>query len=156
MLIHRTLAVLALTGLAVGCQPGPAGLTDADRSAIRTRIADFDKAMQAADVPAIMSAYTEDAVLLPPNAPIVRGRAAIQKFFEGFPKITEFKQSSDEIEGQGEFAYPWGTYETAMTPPGAKAPLKDRGKVLSVWRKQADGSWLASRVIWNSDLTPAR
>ena len=157
MLIHPMLAALALTGLTVvGCQRGPARFTDADRTAIRTRIADFDKAMLAANVPAIMSAYTEDAVLLPPNAPMVRGRAAIQKFFEGFPKITEFKQSADEIEGQGELAYPWGTYETAMTPPGAKAPLKDRGKVLGVWRKQADGSWLASRVIWNSDLTPAR
>ena len=157
MLIHRMLAALALTGLAaVGCQRSPAGLTDADRTAIRTRIADFDKAMLAADVPAIVSAYTDDAVLLPPNAPMVRGRAAIQKFFEGLPKITEFKQSAVEIEGQGDLAYPWGTFETSMLPPGAKAPIKDKGKVLAVWRKQTDGSWLASRVSWSSDLAPAR
>lgn len=157
MLIHWMLGALALISLAaVGCQPSQAGLTDADRTAIRTRIADFDKAMIAADVPAIVSAYTDDAVLLPPNAPMVRGRAAIQKFLEGFPKITQFKQSAIEIEGQGELAYPWGTFETTMLPPGAKAPVQDKGKVLAVWRKQADGSWLASRVSWNSDLPPAR
>ena len=145
--------ILALT--AVGCQPRQAGLTDADRTAIRTRIADFDKAMVAADVPAVVSAYTEDAVLFPPHAPMVRGRAEIQKFFEGFPKITRFEQNVVEIEGRGDLAYPWGTFETTMLPPGAKAPLEDKGKVLSVWQKQGDGSWLASRVSWNSDL-PSR
>jgi uncharacterized protein (TIGR02246 family) len=146
--------ILALT--AVGCQRSQAGLTDADRSAIRTRIAAFDKVMVAADVPAIVSAYTDDAVLFPPNAPMVRGRAAIQKFFEGFPKITRFEQNVVEIEGRGDLAYPWGTFETTMLPPGAKGPAQDKGKVLSVWRKQGDGSWLASRVSWNSDLTPGR
>lgn len=157
MLIHRMLGTLALIALtAVGCQRSQAGLTDADRTAIRTGIADFDKAMIAADVPAVVSAYTDDAVLLPPNAPVVQGRAAIQKFFEGFPKITRFDQSAVEIEGQGDLAYAWGTFETTMLPPGAKAPVEDKGKVLAVWRKQGDGSWLASRVSWNSDISPAR
>jgi ketosteroid isomerase-like protein len=39
-----------------------------------------------------------------------------------------------------------------MIPPGAKSPQKDKGKVLAVWRKQPDGSWLVSRVSWNPDL----
>ncbi|MEP7227365.1 MAG: SgcJ/EcaC family oxidoreductase [Gemmatimonadales bacterium] len=157
MSIHRMLGALALIALtAVGCQRSQAGLTDADRTAIRTRVADFDKAMVAADVGAIVSAYTDDAVLFPPNAPMVRGRAAIQKFFEGTPKITRFEQSVVEIEGRGDLAYPWGTFETTMLPPGGKAPVQDKGKVLSVWQKQRDGSWLASRVSWNSDLPPAR
>ncbi len=155
MLTHRMLGALVLIAL-VGCQRSQIGLTDADRTAIRTRIADFDKAMVAADVPAVVAAYTEDAVLFPPHAPMVQGRAAIQKFFEGMPKFTDFEQSVTEVEGQGEFAYPWGTFETTMVTPGAKAPVKDKGKVLAVWRKQADGSWLASRVSWSSDLSQAR
>jgi uncharacterized protein (TIGR02246 family) len=150
------LLVVSLILTAAGCQPSQAGLTDADRTAIRARIEDFDKAMVAADVPAVVSAYTEDAVLFPPNAPMVRGRAAIQKFFERSPKITRFEQNVVEIEGRGDLAYPWGTFETTMLPPGAKGPAQDKGKVLSVWRKQGDGSWLASRVSWNSDLTPGR
>ena len=153
MHIHRTLAVAALTALALpGCQRGSGRLTDADRNAITARIADFDKSILARDWPAVVSAYTEDAVLFPPNAPIVKGRAAIRQFFSGFPKIMAFKQSPTEIEGLGDLAYPWGTYEMTMIPPGAKAPQRDQGKVLSVWRRQPDGSWLASRVSWNSDL----
>ncbi len=57
----------------------------------------------------------------------VKGRAAIRKFFEGFPKITEFRQTVAEIEGQGDLAYPWGAYQTAMLPPSAKAPMNDQG-----------------------------
>jgi ketosteroid isomerase-like protein len=160
MFVSRTLSVVALTCLALSaCQPKPgkpAALTDADRNFMKTSIANFDKAMLAADWPTVVAAYAEDAVLFPPNAPIVKGRAAIQKFFEGLPKITEFKQNVVEIEGLGDLAYPWGTYQTAMLLSSAKTPVKDQGKVLSVWRKQADGAWLASRVAWNSDLAPAR
>jgi uncharacterized protein (TIGR02246 family) len=157
MIIHRTLAFITLATITLpGCQRRAESLTDADRNAITAVIANFDKAMLAADWPAVLSAYTEDAILLPPNTPVVQGRAVMQKFFEGFPKITEFKQRVVEIEGYGDLAFPRGTYETTMNPTGAKAPLKDRGKILAVWRKQPDGKWLASRVIWNSDLAPTR
>jgi uncharacterized protein (TIGR02246 family) len=104
----------------------------------------------------VTSAYTEDGILLPPNAPVVQGRAAIRKFFDGFPKITAFKQSVVETEGDGDPTYVRGTYEMTMIPPGAKEPLKDTGKVLAIWQKQSDGSWLVSRVAWNSDLAPVR
>lgn len=159
MFIHRALTVVALVWLALSAceqRPGPAQLTDADRNAIRDRVPSFDKSVLAADWPAVISVYTEDGILMPPNAPAVQGRAAMRKFFEGFPKITEFKQSVVEIEGGGDLVYVRGTYEMTMIPPGAKSPQKDKGKVLAVWRKQPDGSWLVSRVSWNPDLAPNR
>lgn len=156
----RTLSVLILASFAISaCQPKPgktASLTDADRTAMTTTIANFDKAMLAADWPTVVSFYTEDGVLLPPNAPLVKGRSAMKKFFEGFPKITQFKESVAEIEGEGHLAYGRGTYEMTMSLPGAKAPLKDVGKTLAIWRKQPDGSWRVSSVSWNSDLAPPK
>ena len=160
MLAPQTIVAVVISSLALsGCHPKPAtsgSLTDADRAEIRSKVADFDKAMLAADVPAIVSVYTEDAVIYPPNVPEVRGRAAIQKFFEGSPKMSVFKQTVTEVGGSGDLAYPLGTYETTVTPPGAKAPMQDRGKVLSVWQRQPDGSWRAARVMWNSDLAATR
>ena len=38
-----------------------------------------------------------------------------------------------------------------VTLPGA-APIEDRGKYLTIWRKQADGSWKVQRGTFNSDL----
>ena len=164
--IPRTLAVfLALGALTVaGCQREKAGsasgaagaLTDADRDSIRAYVARFDQKILAADWPAAVAFYSDDAVLLPPNAPEVRGRDAIRKFFEGFPKFTEFKQQVEEVQGNANLAYPRGTFETSMIPPGGKGPVKDKGKVLAVWRKGEDGSWLVTRVIWNSDLARAK
>jgi ketosteroid isomerase-like protein len=129
-----------------------APLTDKDRAAIRAIITQFDKDMLARKIPDLVSVYTEDAILMPPHAPMVRGRAAIRQFLEDFPKVTEFKQKPVEIEGEGDLAYPWGTFEMAVLPAGAAAPVRDRGKVLGIFHRQPDGSWLASRVCWNSDL----
>jgi len=42
---------------------------------MKTSIANFDKAMLAADWPTVVAAYTEDAVPFPSNAPMVK-RAA--------------------------------------------------------------------------------
>src|SRR2546428_4083276 len=79
MLIHRTLAVVALAGLALSaCQRGAAPLTDVDRNAIRAVVANFDKAVLAGDSPAVVSVYAVDGMLLPPNRPAARGMSAMQ------------------------------------------------------------------------------
>jgi len=104
----RILLVLALSGLALSACEQKAekagALTDADRKAMEARVADFDKAVRAADWRAVVSFYFEDGMLLPPNAPVLQGREAMQKFFEGWPKITEFKESVTEVEGYGDLA----------------------------------------------------
>jgi ketosteroid isomerase-like protein len=80
----------------------------------------------------------------------------MQKFFEGWRKIADIKQSIPEIEGNGDLASVRGTYDMTMISPGAKAPVKGTGKSLAIWQKQPDGSWRVRRVMWNSDLPPAR
>jgi ketosteroid isomerase-like protein len=166
------LLILGALGLP-GCKRGDAGkmsegktaetsgamaaaLTASDRDSIRAYVARFDQKVMAQDWPAAVAFYSEDAVLLPPHGPEVQGRAAIQKFFQGFPKFTMFKQQVEEIQGDESLAYPEGTFETSTMAPSGKTPIKDKGKVLAVWRKQPNGSWLVTRVIWNSDLAPAR
>ena len=168
----RVLLILCALGLC-GCKRGDTGemsgdktadtsgaaaaaLTASDRDSIRAYVARFDQKVMAQDWPAAVAFYSEDAVLLPPHGPEVQGRAAIQKFFQGFPKFTLFKQQVEEIQGDESLAYPEGNFESSMMPPGGKTPIKDKGKVLAVWRKQPNGSWLVTRVIWNSDLPPAK
>jgi uncharacterized protein (TIGR02246 family) len=167
MLIPRILSALGPVFLLVSsCQPAPEqpasqgsvsqnppALTDADRDAVKSAAANFDKAMLARDYTTAVNLYTEDAVLFPPNRPMVKGRGEIRKFFEGSPKFTEFEQSVSEIEGGGDLAYPWGTYRLTIMPPSGKTAIKEQGKVLAIWRKQPDGKWLASKVAWNSDLS---
>ena len=55
------------------------------------------------------------------------------------------------MEGFGDFAFSRDEYSATMAPPGQSAS-KDKGKVITIWRKQADGSWKMFWEIWNSDL----
>jgi ketosteroid isomerase-like protein len=136
--------------LSVGCQR-PEGLSEADRAAIRQADANDMKLMNAKDWKGDLALYTDDAIQLPPNQTAVQGKAAMQAWLEAFPPFSNFKEESLEIQGQGDLAYDRGTYSMTVTPPGL-APIEDHGKYLTIWRKQADGSWKVARAIFNSDL----
>ncbi len=144
-----TLGIVMCLVLSLGCQ-GPAGLSEADRTAIRQGDENFVKLANAKDFKGAAALYAEDAILLLPNQAAVQGRAAIQAALETSP-VSNFQLQILEIEGGADLAYERGTYSETATPIGA-APIEDRGKYLTIWRKQADGSWKMLRDIWNSDL----
>ncbi len=136
--------------LSVGCQ-GPAGLSEADQTAIRQVEENYVKLANAKDFKGAAALYADDAIVLLPNQAAFQGRAAIQAWMEAPPPLSNFQMKSLEIEGRGDLAYDRGTYSMTVTPAGA-APIEDHGKYLTIWRKQADGSWKVLRDIWNSDL----
>jgi len=154
MLAHRAVTIVVLAGLSVsGCQKVSTQIADADREAIHLMVDNFNKAVVGGDFATAASYYTEDAMILPPNAPIVQGRAAIQSYLAGYPKIVAFKQDIAELDANGDLGYARLTYNLTTTPAGAKAPLNDTGKVIIILRKQINGTWLTKRAIFNSDLT---
>jgi len=145
-----TIGLAICLGFSVGCQR-PTGLSEADRTAIRKADETDMMMMIAKDWKGDLALYTEDAIQLPPNQAALQGKAAIQAWYEAFPPFSNFQEQSLDIEGQADLAYDRGTYSMTVTPPGA-APIEDRGKYLTIYRKQADGSWKIARVMFNSDL----
>jgi len=51
----------------------------------------------------------------------------------------------------GDLVYTMGTYAMTVTDPKTKKPVTDKGKYLTVYQKQADGSWKAVADTYNSD-----
>jgi ketosteroid isomerase-like protein len=135
-----------------------AGLSEQDQTAIR-KVA--DEAIKMAIDPdvnwgAYVSLfYTEDAKVMGPGMPILEGRQAIKTAFAAMGVIQDEKWNTVSLEGRGDLAYEQGTYTNTITPPGASAAVIDKGKYITVWKKQSDGSWKAARDIWNSDLPAA-
>ena len=86
-----------------------------------------------------------------PPGPAVTGRLAIKEWMAAFPAASKFELNIDDIDGQGDLAYVRGHFLMVIHPEGAPEPVEDRGKFLEVRRKQADGSWLMSVDIFNSD-----
>ena len=154
MRIDRTIvvAMFLASGLSACAAKGPAAFTDADGTAIRATVDSFTNAVKNNDFAGAASYYAEDGVIMPPNTPAVTGRAGIQKGFEGFGHIDAFSQAVLEVDGVGDLAFARATYDVTFTPAGAKAPINDKGKVLIVMRKQADGKWRTIRGMHSSDL----
>jgi len=114
----------------------------ADRDASLILSSDWDAAA---------SGYASDAVRMPPDAPPVHGREAIRRSFDAMPPISAFDFQMIDLRGDGEIAYMHAAWSITVEPPGIAEPISDSGKILIVFRKQSDGSWLRVADAWNSD-----
>jgi uncharacterized protein (TIGR02246 family) len=110
----------------------------------------FEEAVAKGDAAAIAKLYAEDAEILPPNSPPKKGRAAIQKEFEGlvgaFKKIT---LTTREVYPMGNFALEVGSWK--LEDASGKGP---EGKGMVLWKKSG-GSWQLYRDMWSGNAPPA-
>jgi uncharacterized protein (TIGR02246 family) len=152
----RLLPMLLLTACAAG---QPAGSdTEADKAAIRARLDTVSAAHNAADAEAWANTATEDIVLMVDGGPSISGRAAILEWIKAFyaaNKVSDMKAEAVEIEIAGDWAYSREQFSATLTPAGGGTARRMDGKEIAIWRRQPDGVWRASRVIFNSNLPPA-
>ena len=127
-----------------------ADLSGADANAIRDVTKRYVSNALAGDWNGWASLLSADAVFLPPNGPAVEGRPAIRKWIEAFSGMATFTATPQEVVGTDRVAYARGTFAFTMGPT-ARMPGGDSGKWLTTYEKQANGSWLIKRNIWNSD-----
>jgi ketosteroid isomerase-like protein len=134
--------------------PSPAGSGASD--AIHRLDAAFMKAASARDAGALVKAfYAPNAVLMPPNHPVVEGHSGIQAFLQGLVDagFTSIKLETTAVDSAGNLAYGRGRYILSMTPPGG-SPVEDTGKYIVVYRRSSGGQWRAVADIFNSDQAP--
>src|ERR1700722_6720646 len=131
---------LALLLMMAACSQQSAPDTRAaDESAVRDADAQWAKTAGANDLDGTVSYYSDDASLLPPNAPIAVGKQAIRAVWATMlnPSVTvSWEVTKAEVAHSGDLAYVTGTYQIAAKNPQAKAQ-EDRGKMVEVWKKQA-------------------
>jgi ketosteroid isomerase-like protein len=112
------------------------------------------KAVLAGDAEAVSANFDDNAILMPPNQPLLRGKPAIQQFYEGFchspVKPTAFLFDHLEATTSGEYGYDVGTYKLSMVV-GPGRNLDDTGKY-TVVLKHSGGEWKIAYLIFNSDL----
>ena len=107
---------------------------------IRTLIETWEKSANARDASGIAALYAENATLLPPGQPAIKGRENIQAFWQGFfdAGASDAKLKSVEIAGSGAFVCEIGEY-SAMMPQPTGGTARGTGKYLVVWERQSDG-----------------
>jgi uncharacterized protein (TIGR02246 family) len=152
--------LLALSFLAA-CSKQPAAPPDtraADEATIRAASSDWSKAAQAKDLTKAVSFYADDAMQFPDNGPLVQGidniRAGWQKMLAlPGPGLT-FATTGVTVARSGDLAYEYGTYDFATQNKQGKV-TDEKGKYVTVWKKQPDSSWKVVADIDNPDAAPA-
>jgi uncharacterized protein (TIGR02246 family) len=124
------------------------------QSAVKALDAEFIQNANAGDAAALTGAfYAEGAVLLAPGAPIFKGRQAIQSFWQGFISggVEDVWIETTELTEAGDLGYGIGSYACTL-PSTSGERLRDTGKFIVIYRRQADGGWKVIADQFNSDL----
>lgn len=89
--------------------------------------------------------YSADAVFIDGAGNLTSGRDAIKAKFKGFlddPSMKiDYHPGQKTFSSSGDMAYSTASYTETYTDPKTKKPVTVKGTNLSVWKKQADGSW---------------
>ena len=130
----------------------------ADEATLRKLDDEWSKAAGAKDLEKTASFYTDDALVMPPNSPVLQGKDAARAMWKAMFAVPGFgggwKATKVEVAKSGDLGWTTGPYEITETDANGK-PMTDKGKYLAVWKKQADGSWKCVADMFNTDLPAA-
>ena len=125
----------------------------AAEQALRGHVDRWLQLVKAKDAAGIAALYAEDGAVMPPNAPIGKGRGAIQQTWESMMRTPGFDLTFVPeqiiVSSSGDMALDRGTYRLTIAPDGTAQT--DTGKYVVVWRK-IGSEWKAAADIFNSDL----
>jgi ketosteroid isomerase-like protein len=145
------LPAVALSGAACAPAEDPeepaaeqAGTTEADAEAIRGLLSSYLAALDAGDAGQYAAVFTDDGVLMVPNAPPANGRGAINVQIQAAFAQTDFESHA--------FARGTLTGTTAAIPDGE--PVESTRSWVMIFQRQPEGSWGIARYILNSDSPP--
>jgi uncharacterized protein (TIGR02246 family) len=108
------------------------------------------------DPKALGELWDNDAVVMEPGSPAFVGKAQISaenaKEFSKHPevRILSYRPDFRDLQICGDWAFEWGTF-TGTYRASPNAPTETlNAKLLRIMKRQADGSWKFSRVMWNT------
>ena len=146
--------LIAISLLASSCTTAP-DTRASDEAAIRALDEQWSATAAKNDIDGTVAFYADDAVLLPPNEPIATDKASIRKSWAGLlgpNTAVSWKVTKVEVAKSGDLGYLYGAYQLTIRNPMGGPALNDKGKMLELWKKQADGKWKCIVDTFNSDI----
>lgn len=104
-------------------------------------------------VDSLLALMPEDVIIMPPNEPALKGKAAVRAWYSEFVKQMRTQSltiTDRELFIGGAYATEVAGFEWTLVPRAGGAPITDRGSYMQVWRREPSGRWVFSREVWNS------
>lgn len=111
----------------------------------------YVKAINSNDTDRVMACYDKDAVVMPPDSPLVMGRANLRKWVDGYFKTTKthWVKKSKVIWVAGDYGFDQGIDSATDTPRDGGPVSKYTVKGILIYKRQKNDEWLVYRDIWN-------
>jgi uncharacterized protein (TIGR02246 family) len=154
--VGRALAVI-VAAAAIACAPQKSEQAGTQTPDVRPAVDSAANRLLAAlrtDSPdSLLALMADDVIIMPPNEPVLKGKAAVRTWYEAFVKqmhTSSLTITDREVLIGGDYATEVAGFEWTLIPAAGGAPMVDRGSYMQVWHRQADGRWVFSREVWNS------
>ena len=111
----------------------------------------FERAALDGDADAMAAVYTNDAIVLPPDGPVVEGKENIKALWGSVLSgmgLKTVKLDSVNLEIAGDTACEVGLATLGLEPPGDE-PTTVQVKFVVYWKRD-NGDWRWHRDIWNA------
>jgi uncharacterized protein (TIGR02246 family) len=111
----------------------------------------YEAAYNSGDASALAALFTEDAVLMPPDAPASMGREGVKRYYQTYFDQFERELSitQDEVVTFGERVCARGEFQVTLKPRSGGESIRMQGKWMNLGIIKPDGSIQLSRHIWN-------
>jgi ketosteroid isomerase-like protein len=152
-----SISLLGIPLLVMGaCAQPPKVDVEAERASLLA--ADKAWSQLGSDMDKLTSMLADDAVFLGEGMPKIIGRAAIRQAWTDMSKLPGFSigwvPEGAVVAQSGDLGYTFGSNEIGVNDAkGIRVTTK--GKYVTIWRKQPDGSWKVVVDTGNSDAPPA-
>ena len=151
-------AITILSAAAVSACAPPSVDLEAESEALMQISRDWSDLVATGNLDTIMAGWADNAVMMPPGMEALEGKAAIRGYLEAAIQIPGFQISwepvSVHVASGGDMAYMIERNATVMNDALGN-PVTTYGKVVTVWRRDAAGSWKNVVDMWNEAPPPA-
>jgi ketosteroid isomerase-like protein len=144
--MRRYVLLMGVMLTAAGC----AGSVNVEEERNSLLAVDREWSQTTKDLDKFLSYYTPDATSYPPGMPAVTGTDELRKMFSAMMSAPGFSltwtATKADVGASGDLGYTAGTYQMSM------AGAMDKGKFITMWKKQSNGEWKVTDDIVNSDM----
>lgn len=139
-----------MSACAVFIVAAPYAVHAAEDATVQKVNAAWDQTFNTGDAKKLAALYDENAVISPGNGKTIKGRADIEKLFDGYFKAGTGNHTTSVVNARrvGNVMYETANWTATVDKDGKKTQYQ--GVLLKVMTKGSDGQWRTTAHTWNA------